>query len=403
MGKIKTLARNGYEKAKDALKANIRQYFMLIALFTIMIIFQILTDGVLLKPRNVSKLIYQNSYILILAIGMILLIISGGNIDLSVGSLVAFVSAMSALFAVTLGLPPILSIILALIFGGLAGMWQGFWIAYVNIPSFIVTLAGMLVFRGLNNIVLNGETIGLPDLYVRIASGVVPDFIGGPDSSLHIVTLLVGALLSIIYILAMLFVRTRKRKNGFEVSKTYLFIIKLAAVVAIINLFMYWLALDDGLPNVLILLAVLFGIYSFITIKTVPGRHIYALGGNSKAAALSGIKTKRVLFWIYANMGLLAAVAGIVFAGRLNAAAPTAGKGFELDAIAACFIGGASASGGVGTVMGAIIGAFIMGILNNGMSIMGLSIFWQDIIKGLVLLGAVAFDVYSKSRAKKAT
>ncbi len=403
MGKIQTLCKNGYERAKGVVKNNMRQYAMLFALIAIMIIFQVLTDGVLLKPRNVSKLIYQNSYILILAIGMVLLIISGGNIDLSVGSIVAFVSASSALFAVNMGIPPVIAMVLSLIFGVIAGMWQGFWIAYVNIPSFIVTLAGMLVFRGLNNLILNGETVALPELYVKLASGVVPDFIGGPDSNLHLVTIMVGLLLSAIYVFSILWSRIKKKKNGFEVPKTYLFIIKTVAVVAIINLFMYWLALDDGLPNVLILLTVLFGVYSFITIKTVPGRHIYALGGNSKAAALSGIKTKRVLFWIYANMGLLAAIAGIVFAGRLNAAAPTAGKGFELDAIAACFIGGASASGGVGTVMGAIIGAFIMGILNNGMSIMGLSIFWQDIIKGLVLLGAVAFDVYSKSRAKKAT
>lgn len=402
MGKVTTFFRNNYVKAKDMLKHNMRQYAMLIALVAIMVIFQILTEGILLKPRNVTKLIYQNSYILILAIGMVLLIISGGNIDLSVGALVAFVSAGSALFAVTLGLPAWLAIILALLLGVIAGMWQGFWIAYVNIPSFIVTLSGMLVFRGINNLILNGETIALPELYIKIASGVVPDFIGGPDSNLHLVTIAAGILLSVIYIIAMMWTRNKKRKNGFDVPKLYLFTIKLAAVVVIINLFMYWLALDDGLPNVMVLLAVLFGIYSFITIKTVPGRHIYALGGNQKAAALSGIKTKRIMFWIYANMGLLAAIAGIVFAGRLNAASPTAGKGFELDAIAACFIGGASASGGVGTVMGAIIGAFIMGILNNGMSIMGLSIFWRDIIKGLVLLGAVAFDVYSKSRAKKA-
>lgn len=403
MGKLQTFVKNNYEKAKGVVKNNMRQYAMLIALIAIMILFQIFTDGILLKPRNVSKLIYQNSYILILAIGMVLLIISGGNIDLSVGAIVAFVSAMSALFAVTLGFPPVLAIIIALAFGVLAGMWQGFWIAYIKIPSFIVTLAGMLVFRGLNNIILNGETIGLPEIYVKIASGVVPDFIGGPDSSLHLVTIVAGIVLSIIYVLSMIWIRAKKKRNKVEVSQFYIFILKLVAIAAIINLFMYWLALDDGLPNVLVLLVVLFGIYSFITIKTVPGRHIYALGGNAKAAALSGIKTKRVLFWIYANMGLLAAIAGIVFAGRLNAAAPTAGKGFELDAIAACFIGGASMSGGVGTVMGAIIGAFIMGILNNGMSIMGVNIFWQDIIKGLVLLGAVAFDVFSKSMAKKAS
>ncbi|MBN2852965.1 MAG: sugar ABC transporter permease [Clostridia bacterium] len=402
MGNVKVFFAKNFERAKTAMRSNMRQYAMLIALIAIMIIFQILTKGILLKPRNVSKLIYQNSYILILAIGMVLLIISGGNIDLSVGALVAFVSALSALFSVKMGLPPAIAIVLGLVFGTLAGMWQGFWIAYVKIPSFIVTLAGMLVFRGLNNLILEGETIALPDLYVKIASSVVPDFIGGADSGLHLTTIIIGVLFSIVYTVVMILSRSKKKRNNFEISPFYLFVLKTASIVAIINLFMYWLSRDDGLPIVLIILAVLIGIYSFITIKTVAGRHIYALGGNQKAAALSGVKTKRVLFWVYANMGLMAAVAGIVFAGRLNAASPTAGMGFELDAIAACFIGGASAAGGVGTVIGAIIGAFIMGILNNGMSIMGLSIFWQDIIKGLVLLTAVAFDVYSKSKAKKA-
>lgn len=387
------------ENIRTLIKHNMRQYAMLVALIVIMLLFQAMTGGILLRPINVQRLIMQNSYIFILSIGMILCILTGGNIDLSVGSVVAFVSATSALFSVTLGLPIGLAIVLSLICGLLAGMWQGFWIAYIKIPSFIVTLAGMLVFRGINNIILNGVTIGLPDAYVRIASGTIPDLFGGSDN-LHITTLAIGIIASLVYIIGRLNIRKKKIKHQFAVISIKVFIAEVAAMVIIINLFMFWIALAEGLPYVFILLAVLISVYSFITMKTVAGRHIYALGGNAKAAALSGIDTKKVLFGVYANMGFLSAIAGIVFAGRLNSASPLAGQGFELDAIAACFIGGASASGGVGTVFGAIIGGLIMGILNNGMSIMGINVFWQQIVKGLVLLAAVAFDVYSKSKSK---
>ena len=387
------------ERIKTGFKNNMKQYSMLIALVVIMIMFQILTEGILLKPINVSRLIYQNSYVLILAIGMLLCILTGGNIDLSVGSIVAFVSALSALFSVTFGLPVWLSMLLGLLAGLLAGMWQGFWIAYVKIPPFIVTLAGMLLFRGINNIILNGKTVLLPEFYTKVSSGVLPDYIGGVEG-LHITTIVIGALGVCLYMLFTYMGRKDKIKYGFEVESFSSFLFKQIFVSFVILLFSYWLALANGLPIILIILGGLIIIYSFITQKTIVGRHIYALGGNQKAAALSGIKTKKILFWVYANMGLLAAVAGIVFAGRLNSASPTAGDGFELDAIAACFIGGASATGGIGTVMGAIIGGFIMGILNNGMSIMGISVFWQQIVKGLVLLAAVAFDVYSKSKPK---
>lgn len=387
-------------KIKGAFRNNMRQYAMLIALIVIVAFFQVLTQGILLMPRNVTRLILQNSHILILAIGMVLCILTGGNIDLSVGSVVAFVSAMSAYLSVFMGLPVFVSIIFGLLCGLLAGMWQGFWIAYIKIPPFIVTLGGMLLFRGINNLILDGQTIGLPQTYVTLASGVIPDFIGG-NGTLHLATLLIGAICSLIYIILSLLSRHSKIKQGFEVMDIRAFIIKLTAIVAIINLAAYWLAMDDGIPNVFILVAVLIAAYTFLTTRTIAGRHIYALGGNAKAAELSGVNTKKVLFWVYANMGLLSALAGIIFAGRLNSASPTAGVGFELDAIAACFIGGASASGGIGTVMGAIIGAIIMGVLNNGMSIMGVSTFWQNIIKGLILIAAVAFDVYSKSRAKK--
>lgn len=387
------------ENIKSLVKHNMRQYAMLIALVVIIVLFQIITGGILLKPINVSRLIMQQSYILILAIGMVLCILTGGNIDLSVGSIVALVSASSAVFAVNWNIPVPIAIIMALFVGVLAGMWQGYWIAYFNIPAFIVTLSGMLVFRGINNLILNGETILLPDTYVTIASGSMPDLIGG-SSELHVTTLLIGLIASIIFVFFQYKDRKNKIEYNFEVPSFTLFFTKEAVLVILINLFTLWLAMAKGLPYIVIILVALIIIYSFITQKTVAGRHIYALGGNAKAAALSGVKTKKVMFWVYANMGLMSAVAGIVFAGRLNSASPIAGVGFELDAIASCFIGGASATGGVGTVIGAIIGGLIMGILNNGMSIAGVSVFIQQVIKGLVLLAAVAFDVYSKSKSK---
>jgi len=386
------------DSIKLIMKRNMRQYAMLVALIVITILFQVLTDGVLLKPINVHRLIQQNSYILILAVGMMLCILSGGHIDLSVGSIVALIGASSAVFSVILEIPVGLSILLSLLLGLLAGMWQGYWIAYMKIPSFIVTLAGMLVFRGISDLILNGETIALPQPYITLASGSIPDFFGG--QGLHLTTVAIGFLCSLVYVGARYLDRRQKQRYSFKVPAFKQFMLQESVIFVLINLFTYWLALAKGMPYIVMILTVLILIYSFITNQTVAGRHIYAMGGNAKTAELSGVKTGKVLFWVYANMGLLAAVAGIVFAGRLNSASPVAGQGFELDAIAACFIGGASASGGIGTVVGAIIGGFIMGILNNGMSIMGISVFWQKIVKGLVLLLAVAFDVYSKSRSK---
>ena len=395
----------------DWLRHNFKKYAIFFALIAIMITFQILTEGTLFKPRNVSMLIYQNSYILISATGMLMCILTGGNIDLSVGSVLALVSAMCGLLAVNLGLPVGISIIIALLTGLLAGIWQGYWIAYQNIPAFITTLAGMFVFRGINNLILDGKTIGLPDTFKIISAKPVPDFLGnieglqfyqtyaGKEVLLNTTCIAAGILFAALFIVMTSIGRINRKSKGYEVPSMGGFIVKLVVVSAIIVFASYWLALDDGLPIILLILGVLVGFYSFITQKTVLGRHLYALGGNAKAAALSGIKTKQILFLAYANMGFLAAISGIVFAGRLNASSPLAGQGFELDAIAACFIGGASATGGVGTVMGAIIGGFIMGILNNGMSILSVDVFWQDIIKGLVLLFAVFIDVVSKSKA----
>ncbi|XEC93058.1 multiple monosaccharide ABC transporter permease [Paenibacillus tarimensis] len=378
-------------------RSNMRQYGMFIALILIMLLFQFLTDGILLKPLNITNLILQNSHILILAIGMLLVIITG-HIDLSVGSVAAFVGAISATMMVQMQMPIVPAVILSLLIGGLVGAWQGFWVAYVRIPSFIVTLAGMLLFRGLTMVVLDGQSIApFPKVFQRISSGFIPDF--GSDLPFHLFTIVIGAVMSAAIILLEWWNRLNQKKYALDVLPQGLFIAKLAALIIIVNLFTYVLASYEGIPNVLVLLFALVVIYSFVMRKTVMGRHIYALGGNEKAAKLSGVKTKKMTFWVFVNMGVLSALAGLVFAARLNAATPKAGVNFELDAIAACFIGGASAAGGVGTVIGAIVGGLVMGVMNNGMSLIGIHIDWQQGIKGLVLLFAVAFDIYNKNKS----
>ncbi len=385
------------KETRISFKKNIRKYGMLIALIAIMLLFGFLTKGILFKPMNISNLIQQNAYVLILAIGMLLVILTG-NVDLSVGSVVAFIGAISAVFMIQWGMPVWISVILSLLIGGLVGAFQGFFIAYLNIPPFIVTLAGMLIFRGLTMVILKGQTLGPFDRsFQAIASGFIPS---GKIGGLNIVSIVIGIILSIIYIILNFNDRQKKIEYKFKVPSMGVEILKIVLVILAINWLTYSLAAYKGLPIVLIILALLIMIYSFITNRTIAGRHIYALGGNAKAAKLSGIKTENVLFWVYVNMGVLAALAGLVVAGRLNAATPKAGTGFELDAIAACYIGGASASGGVGTVTGAIIGGLVMGVLNNGMSILGIGVDWQQAIKGLVLLAAVTFDVYTKSKSR---
>ena len=386
------------DKYKNIIMKNIRKYAMVIALVFIVALFQVLTDGILLKPINVTNLILQNSYILILAVGMLLVIITG-NVDLSVGSVVALVGAVAANLMIVQEMHVVPVILISLIIGALVGAWHGFWISYVKIPAFIVTLSGMLLFRGLTLVILKGQTLAPFDSSYQIfSSGFIPDFLNG--NSIHLVTIVVGIVFSLAYIYAEYNKIKKQKKYGFEKKLTKGAIIKHIGIIFAINALTYSLAAYKGAPNVLVLLFVLIVIYTFIANKTTLGRYIYALGGNEKAARLSGIKTKATLFWVYVNMGLLTAVAGIVFSGRLNAAMPRAGTGFELDAIAACYIGGASASGGVGTVIGAIIGGLVMGVLNNGMSILGVGIDWQQAIKGLVLLVAVAFDAYTKSKVK---
>ena len=387
------------QSIKDVFKNNIRQYAMFIALIVITVFFQILTKGILLLPMNVTNLVLQNSYVLILAIGMTLCILSGGNIDLLVGSVAAFIGAIAGTLIINMEMDVGLTIFICLLIGILIGIWQGFWIAYLRIPAFIVTLAGMLMFRGLTIAMLKGLTLSpFPEKFQQISSGFIPDIFGGLGTKLNITALIVGVIISVIYVLLQIKKRAEQEKYNFEVIAMPLFIAKIILVLAAINLFAYWLAAYKGVPIIFVLIGVLILVYSFFTTRTVPGRYIYAMGGNEKAAKLSGINTNRVLFFTYVNMAFLAAVAGIVFTARLNAASPQAGMNFELDAIAACFIGGASAYGGVGTVSGAIIGALVMGVLNNGMSILGVGSDMQMIIKGFVLLMAVAFDVLSKAK-----
>lgn len=382
---------------KQMMKNNMRSYGMVIVLVLIMLLFQILTGGILLRPLNITNLILQNSYILVLAIGMMLVIITG-HIDLSVGSVAAFVGALAGILMVQHHVPMFVTVLISLLLGALIGAWQGFWVAYVKIPAFIVTLAGMLLFRGFTMIILEGQSIApFPKSFQNISSGFLPDLFHGQN--LHIFTLVIGLIASILFIGSEIRKRNNQKQYGFAISPAAVFGAKLIVIVAIIMAFSYVLATYEGIPTILIILATLIIAYSFVANKTVIGRHIYAIGGNEKAAQLSGIKTKRVTFWVFVNMGVLAALSGLIFAARLNAATPKAGNLFELDAIAACFIGGASAYGGVGTISGAIIGGLVMGVINNGMSLLGLGIDWQQAIKGLVLLAAVAFDIYNKNKA----
>jgi putative multiple sugar transport system permease protein len=394
--------------ARSVLQANLRDYGLVVALLAIMVFFQFTTNGVLFKPVNLTNLILQNSYIIIMALGMLLVIVAG-HIDLSVGSVSGFIGAVAAIMMVRYGIAPIPAGILCLIIGGIIGASQGYWIAYLKIPSFIVTLAGMLVFKGLSLAVLGGASVGpFPAEFQLLSAGFIPDFVGSivipqaegtPPITLHSTTLILGILIVVGMVFSGLRTRHRRQGHGYEAEPFSLFVVKTAVIAALILYFTYLLASYKGLPNVLIVMSILIAAFVFMTKRTTLGRRIYALGGNAKAAQLSGIKTERLTFYVFVIMGVLSALAGLIFAARLNTATPKAGQGFELDVIAAVFIGGASAMGGVGQVAGAVIGAFIMGVMNNGMSIMGVNIDWQQVIKGLVLLGAVVFDVYNKNKA----
>lgn len=377
---------------------NLRQYGILAALAIIIVLFQVLTGGRLLLPGNVNNLIQQNAYVLILAIGMVMVIIAG-HIDLSVGSVVAMVGAIAAIAMNVWGLPWWVALIIALATGALVGAWQGFWVAVVGIPAFIVTLAGMLIFRGFTLVLLTGGTIsGLPPEFTAIGAGWIPGFAGGILGR-DAFTLLLGVLASAALIIQQLRTRATLRRLELPREPAASFWAKQAIAVVAIMALTWLLAGYSGTPIILVVLAVLILAYSYVLSRTVFGRHIYAMGGNLFAAQMSGVATRRVTFFIFVNMGMLAAIAGVVSTARAGSAVASAGQNYELDAIAAVFIGGAAVQGGVGTVVGAVIGGLVMGVLNMGLSILSVDAAWQMTIKGFVLLLAVAFDIFNKRRA----
>ncbi len=377
---------------------------MILMLILITAFFAWQTSGAILLPMNVSSLISQNAYVFILATGMLLCILTGGNIDLSVGSVVCFVGAIGGVLMVNMGVNMVVSIILMLLVGLVIGAWQAFWIAYVRIPPFIVTLAGMLMFRGLSNTVLNGMTISVKDCttFVKLFGGgadcYIPDVLGG--GSINMTCLVAGVVAIIIYLIAQFRGRMNKIKKGYETEKFATMMVKTVLISVVIFIFSLRLAQHKGIPSVLIWVLIVVIVYSYITSNTTVGRYFYAVGGNEKATKLSGINTNRVYFLAYLNMGLLSALAGMVTIARMTSAQPTYGQNYEMDAIASCFIGGASAYGGIGTVPGVIVGAVLMGVINMGMSLMGVDQNMQKVVKGLVLLAAVIFDVVSKRGGK---
>ncbi len=404
---------------KKMLKRNTMIFILLAVMLFFEVFIRAFDKGSLFAPSNITNLINQNAWVVILATGMLLCILTGGNVDLSVGSVICLVGAFAGILIVNLGLPVIPSIIICLIVGTAIGAWHGFFIAYVHIPPFICTLSGMLLWRGVALILLGGMTISpFPSSFMNIFNSYFPElllqeatdemFDASEDAYYalidrnaqitFIVTLAIAVLCCLITVFAAITSRQTKKRKGYAVPELSAFIGKQVIMCAVILFVGFLLAKDKGLPLILVIVAVIVGIYSYYTQNTVPGRYLYAIGGNEKAARLSGVNTENVMFFAYTNMGFIAGIAGLVCAARLNSAAPTVGTSYEMDAIASCFIGGASAYGGTGTVGGAVIGAIFMGVLNNGMSILGVDSNWQRAVKGLVLLLAVVFDVVSKKR-----
>ena len=383
---------------KALFKGNIRQYGMIIVMVVMAVFFHFATQGLLLTPLNLTNIILQNAYILIMICGMLPLILTG-MFDMSVGSVAAVVGALAAILQVNLKVGFLPTLLICLVTGAVIGVWQGFWIAYRGVPAFIATLSSQLIFRGLTILILDGRSIGpFSDAFRAMSSSFVPDVFHG--QGLHITTMVIALLLCVWYVLSHLRARRTQAKYGMEVAPAWSETVKYVLICLVILGFSYLFASYQGFPTVLVIVAALILLYNFVCQRSIIGRHLYAIGGNSRAAALSGVKTKLTVFAAFINMGVVAALAGVVYAARLNAATPKAGNGFELDAIAACFVGGASVTGGSGTIAGAIIGGLMIGVLNNGMSMMGISIDIQQSVKGLVILFAVAFDMYSKSRQK---
>lgn len=382
------------------LGGHLRENGMILALVAIVLFFTVIvrvTQGVdFLSAQNITNLFLQNSYVIIMALGMLLVIVAG-HIDLSVGSVVGFTGAVAAVLTVNMGWPVYAVVPTCLLVGLLIGAAQGYWVAYWRIPSFIVTLAGMLVFRGLTLWLLDGQNVGpFPKSFQSLSTGFIPDAFGVGKPNMTALALIALAAVAILWM--GLRARARDQQFGIAPEPMVVFTIRNFVVVAALMFVGYKLATFRGLPNVVVVLSVLTVLYAFFTETTTTGRRIYALGGNEKAARLSGINTDRLVFLTFCNMGVLASLAGMIVAARLNSSTPKAGVGFELDVIAAVFIGGASMTGGSGKIIGVVVGALIMGVMNNGMSIMGIGIDYQQVIKGLVLLAAVIFDVYNKNK-----
>jgi putative multiple sugar transport system permease protein len=383
-------------------KAFLLKNTMVIALVLVYLFFIIKSQGRMFLPQNINNLIMQNSYVVIIAVGMLLCILTGGNIDLSVGATVCLVGAICGVLMVNLQMNPYLTMLICLLAGLAIGLWQGFWIAYVRVPPFIVTLAGMLLFRGLAQAILGGLTIaGFPESFRSIFNNYV--YIPVLDSgTIHYSAIIFGVVCCIIFAVATILGNVNKKRKGYAVENRISMYSKLIIICAIVMLLMYKLSLYKGIPYILLWLIGIVAIYAYITAKTTFGRYFYALGGNEKATKLSGINTNRIYFSAYVNVSFLSGLAALVVAARFTSANPAAGTNYELDAIGACFIGGASAYGGIGTVSGAVIGAVLMGVLNLGMNIIGVDSNFQKVVKGLVLLAAVIFDVVSKRKAIKA-
>ena len=378
----------------------VQKYTMIIALVLVTAFFTWRTGGKILMPQNITNIISQNAYVFVLATGMLCCILTGGNIDLSVGSVVCFVGTIGAVL-MHKNLNMWLAVIIMLLVGVAIGAWQAFWIAYVKVPPFITTLAGMLIFRGLSNVVLEGKTMAVTnEAFVKIFGGgadcYVPDLFNG--SNLNLLCLIVGIIACLLYLFFTVRNIAARKRTGLETDAAYKVAVKSVIIVAVVMFFTVRLAQYKGLPMALIWVAAVILIYTYITSKTTVGRYLYAIGGNETATKLSGINTKSIYLFAYTNMGFLAGLAGILTIARLTSAQPTYGQNYEMDAIGSCFIGGASAYGGVGTVPGVIIGALLMGIINIGMSIMGVDANYQKVVKGLVLLAAVIFDVVSKKK-----
>ena len=393
----------------------LKKYTMVIALVAVFLIFAFATDGKILFPQNITNLLSQNTYVFVLGVGMLLCILTGGNIDLAVGSVLCFAAAVGSSM-MNKGISPVLGVIVMVLVGLLVGIWQGFWIAYVKVPPFIATLSGMYAFRGLANVVLEGMDINLKSFtgFINLFGGgadcYIRDFLGGAEPGeildmgraghINYTCMAAGIIVIVVFIAMVAKGRMNAIKRGYETTPLVSEIIKDALICAAILFITERLAEYKGIPTSFIWVLIVVVVYGYITTRTRIGRYLYAVGGNAKAAGLSGINTKFVYFFAYINMGLLTGLAGALVAARLTKATPKMGEGYEMDAIGACFIGGASAYGGIGTVPGVIIGALLTGVINQGMSLMGIETNWQKVVKGVVLLVAVIFDVVSKNEKK---